>query len=85
MNLESQIRRAFFSLSMLAGLAGIAVAQGEPTAAPSVMDPYSHATACAVDAWPPVPAAKVVPAAPRVTVQMDWRARMPATIARSRS
>lgn len=88
MNLESQIRRAVFSISMVAGLAGIAVAQGEPTLTTSVMDPYANVAACATDAWPPVPVVspvKVVPAGPRVAVQLDWRARMPATIARGRS
>ena len=88
MNLESQIRRAFVSLTLIAGLAGVAFAQGEPAVTASVMDPYANATACATDAWPPVPAVspvKVIKAEPSVAVQLDWRARMPATIARSRS
>lgn len=82
MSLETQIRRTLVSFAMVLTLAGFAATRGDAA--------VDDALAGAALAECPGPAAGVEPevaaepAAP-VSAQTNWRARLPASIARSRS
>ena len=87
MNLETQIRRTLMSFAVLAAFGTVAVVQGESLDAAPRLDSMATTEACAstevlqandIDGVPEVEIAPVV-------VRLDWRARLPAAIASSRS
>ena len=80
MTLKTQIRRTLMSFAAIAAFAGVAFAQGDSIAVPG--DGFVLTERCAEATIPePVEAAIAAPA----VVRVDWRVRVPATIARSRS
>ncbi len=80
MKLETQNRRTLMSLAAIAGFSCVALAQGDSLAAPA--ESMVLSASC-----PELEAAVEKPTVVRVVapVRVDWRARVPATIARSRS
>ena len=82
MKMKTQIRRTLTSLAAFAGLASVALVQGETIAMP---DALPALTANCPDAE--AVEAERLPVSIRVVepVRIDWRVRVPATIARSRS
>jgi hypothetical protein len=82
MKMQTQIRRTLMSLVALAGFGSVALVQGETIATtdglPALTANCPELEATAV--------AEPMPAMIRVEpVRIDWRVRVPATIARSRS
>ena len=82
MQMKTQIRRTLISLAAFASLASVALVQGETIAMPETLPVL---TANCPDAG--AVAAERLPVSTRVVepVRVDWRVRVPATIARSRS
>jgi hypothetical protein len=77
MSVTTQIRRSLMSVVVLAAFGLVASTQGEAVSSPA--DAFAAVAACPSDA----PAADATPRT--VEAKIDWRARLPATIARSRS
>ena len=80
MKIKTQIRRTLASLTVIAGFACVALVQGETIAQPAPMP--ALAAVCPDAGGVELPAVVVPVAAP---VRVDWRVRVPATIARGRS
>lgn len=80
MNIKTQIRRTVASLAAIASFSFIALVQGEMIAPPGPMTVF--AAVCPEATAVEVPAVAVRLGAP---LRVDWRVRVPATIARSRS
>ena len=78
MTIKTQIRRTLLSLVALAGFGSVALVQGDPLAPPSAE--ALLAAECEERADDPAVMVRVVE-----PVRVDWRVRVPATIARSRS
>lgn len=90
MNLETQIRRTLASLAVLAAFGTVAVVHGESLESmqPQLDATSASAEACASadvlqanDVDVALPAVEIAP----TVVRLDWRAHLPASIARSRS
>ena len=80
MTLKTQIRRTLMSFAAIAVFAGVAFAQADAIAVPG--DGFVLTERCAEATLPgPVDTVRTAP----TVVRVDWRVRVPATIARSRS
>lgn len=84
MNIETQIRRTVLSIATFFALGTVALVHGESLAELELDAATATATAAEVACESPDADEAIVVAVPHV-IKVDWRASLPATIARSRS
>ncbi|HVF34123.1 MAG TPA: hypothetical protein VND91_02245 [Candidatus Saccharimonadia bacterium] len=82
MKIETQIRRTLMSIVALAGFGSVALVEGDTIAMPAGLPVL---TANCPEAAAPAAAPMPVMVRAVEPVRIDWRVRVPATIARSRS